>query len=96
MAGIKETREVLAFTKLLAVFIAERLSDGAGLDDLYALVQKAIGDSSFQKAAADAWSDSSLIPKEIADLDAVEISLLGKDGIDLVAAVIMGIQKKVI
>lgn len=90
--GIKETKEVLLFSKVLAVFVAERLKDGAGVDDLVALVTKAVSDPAFLASANAAITDAGAIPGELSDLDGAEIKELGHLGIDIVADVISALK----
>lgn len=92
MATIKETKEVIAFAEILSCFVLERLSDGAGIDDAIALVQKALSDEEFQKAALAAWHDAGLITNELADLDAKEAEELSKLGIGFVFRLLAKIQ----
>jgi len=80
MAGIKETKELLKFIVEFAEAIDKSMEDGdIGFADLTNLV-------SAMMAAGDAFSDISLIPEEINDLDdneALELYAYAKDELDL-------------
>jgi hypothetical protein len=92
--GIKESKEVLVFTKLLAVFIAKQLQDGAGVDDLLALGQKILLDLEFRDAALAAVADISKVGAEVSDLDAKEVGELGVMGIEIVVSVLSALEAK--
>lgn len=94
MPTVKESKEILLLTKALAVFLAERLKDGAGVDDAIALLSKLALDPAFVVLAAEAWAGASEAGKELADLDGAEIKELGHIAVDIVADVISALKAK--
>jgi hypothetical protein len=92
MHGIKEAKEILVFTEVLAVFVAKRLADGAGFDDATALVLKVLQDEEFKAAALAAWDDASKAGSEIADLDVAEFGELSSLAIKLVVSVLSALK----
>lgn len=76
--GIKETKEALIGAIVLGVFVAERLRDGADLDDAKVLGEKLLLDSAFRKKLQDAVDGMDMIDEEVDDLSLQEgIELAG-------------------
>ena len=71
--GIKETKEALEGVMELALFLAERLKDGVGLDDAAAVFDKLKNDDLFTARMKAAYEGIGMIDDEMGDLDAEEI-----------------------
>jgi hypothetical protein len=76
---VKETKEAVVAAIKLGKFVAERLKDGAGLDDAMALGQKLL-DPAFRQMVTDAVQGADKIPAEIKDLSLAE-------GLELIEAI---------
>ena len=76
-AGIKETKEAVLGLVVLGAFVAERLKDGAGMDDLSALVLKLL-DADFKAKLEAAVTGMNKIGEEVSDISLSEaIELIG-------------------
>lgn len=70
--GIKELKEAVIGTNEVALFTAERMSDGADFGDFKAFYDKLTKDEEFQKVLKEAWEGRQKIPKEVQDIDLAE------------------------
>lgn len=93
MAGIKEIAEIGAFAREIVKFAAERLADGAGTDDLFALVTKVLTDEAFVQKAQLAIENAGAAAGELADLDREEAKFVTALGIDIAYDIIDAVKK---
>lgn len=93
MTGIKEVAEIGAFVRVLVKFVAERAKDGVGVDDLIALVTKALTDDAFVAQANAAITDAEKAIAELADLDRNEAKFVLGLGADIVYDIIEAVKK---
>lgn len=70
--GVKETKEAILAMVVLGKFVAERLKDGAQLDDALALGTKLIGDAAFKEKVMAGIAGIDKVPAEIKDISMVE------------------------
>jgi len=70
--GVKETKEAILAMVVLGKFVADRLKDGAQLDDALALGSKLIGDAEFKNVVMAGIEGIDKVPAEIKDLTIVE------------------------
>lgn len=70
--GVKETKEALLALVLLGKFVADRLKDGAQIDDALALGQKLL-DEEFKSKVMAGVDGIDKVPAEIKDLKLAEI-----------------------
>lgn len=70
--GIQEVKDVLVALNEVGIFLASRLKDGAGVDDVVALVTKLSTDDEFKLIIAAAVAAMKHVPAELKDLDLVE------------------------
>jgi hypothetical protein len=81
MAGqysVKETSEGLLALVVLGKFVADRLKDGAQLDDALALGQKLMTDGEFKSIVSAGVDGAEKIPAEIGELDVADYLELAK------------------
>jgi len=79
VVGIKELKEALVGVNELAIFLAERMKDGVGVDDAMAVFTKLTSDAEFKDKMSAAFEGISLIPAELKDVDlseGMEIAML--------------------
>lgn len=86
MPGVKETKEALVGVFEVSIFIAERLKDGIGVDDAFAIFDKLKNDDDFKNKIAEAYKGVEAVSEEIKDLDAQE-------GVDLALLVVSYVPK---
>lgn len=77
MSDIKETKEALVALVTLFDFLAERLKDGAGIDDLIATYSKLTSDTVFIKKLKDGYEGKEKIHEELKKLDIDGVTELG-------------------
>ncbi len=70
--GVKETKEAILALVILGKFVAERLKDGAQLDDALALGTKLVGDAEFKAVVLAGVEGIDKVPAEIKDLSMVD------------------------
>ena len=70
--GVKDTKEAILAMVILGKFVAERLKDGAQLDDALALGTKLIGDAEFKEKVMAGINGIDKVPAEIKDLSMVD------------------------
>jgi hypothetical protein len=70
--GIKEAKEAIIGVNELAIFIASRLKDGVGVDDVMAVWEKLKDDEEFKTKIVAAYEGISLVPEEIKDMSLQE------------------------
>ena len=71
--GVKETKEGLLAIALLGGFIAQRLKDGAQIEDAVALATKLMGDADFKAKVMAGVEGLDKIPAEVKDLKLAEL-----------------------
>ena len=76
--GVKETSEGLLALVVLGKFVADRLKDGAQLDDALALGQKLIADGEFKSVVTAGVEGADKIPAEVGELDVADMLELAK------------------
>lgn len=69
MVGIKESKEALIGINELAIFIAKRLKDGVGMDDIGAIIDLLKNDGEFKIKVAAAFDGIKAVPEEMKDID---------------------------
>ena len=94
VVGIKETEEALEAVMEIAVFMAERLSDGIGADDAVAFFGLVTTDSEFKAIIAKAYEGRKLIKEEVKDIDLAEGIVLGQKVLAFVPRLIKALKKK--
>lgn len=88
MVGIKETKEALIGINELSIFLAKRLKDGVGVDDLAAAIDLLKNDEAFKQKIMLAIDNIKAIPEEMKDVDMNE-------GIELVMTQVAYLPKLV-
>ena len=91
--GIKETEEAVEGVFVLALFLAKRLKDGAGVDDAVALFSKISSDEEFKAVVGQAYEGIDKVPAEIKDIDFTEGVVLAKKAIDFVPRMVEALKK---
>jgi hypothetical protein len=76
--GVKETKEAILALVILGKFIADRLKDGAQLDDALALGQKLIEDGEFKTKVLAGIEGAEKVPDELGELDTADLLDLAK------------------
>jgi hypothetical protein len=76
--SVKETSEALLALVVLGKFVADRLKDGAQLDDALALGQKLIADADFKAKVLAGIEGADKIPLEAGELDVADFLDLAK------------------
>lgn len=77
--GVKELKEALVAVNELAIFLAERMKDGAGVDDAMALYSKLASDEAFKAKMMAAYDGIAMVPAEIKDItlpEGIELAML--------------------
>lgn len=92
--GTKETKEALIALVTIVDFLAERLKDGAGLDDLVAVYSKVTSDSIFMKKLKDGYEGIDKVSEELKDLKQEEIVMLGYEIAPTIIALLMKLKTK--
>lgn len=77
VVGIKETQEAILALIILGKFVAERLKDGAGMDDAIALAQK-LFDEEFKAKVMAGVDGIDMVPAEVKDMSIAEMLELAK------------------
>jgi hypothetical protein len=77
MNTTKETKEALQALITIVGFLAERLKDGAGIDDLVAVFSKLTSDDVFKKKIKEGYEGLDKVAEELKKLDATAITALG-------------------
>jgi len=75
--GIKETKEVLAASNILAILIIKKLNDGLQLQDGVEIAQALFSDGEVKSAVQAAADKINAVPAELKDLDINEGLELG-------------------
>lgn len=75
--GIKETKEVLAASNILAILIIKKLKDGLQVQDGIELAQSLFSDGEVKSAIQAAADKINAVPAELKDLDLNEGIELG-------------------
>jgi len=70
--GIKEVKEALVGVNELAMFLAERMKDGVGVDDVMALWTKLSSDKEFKAKMLAAYDGIGAVPAELKNVDLAE------------------------
>lgn len=87
--GVKETKEALLALVILGKFVADRLKDGAQLEDAMALGTALLADSEFKAVVMAGVNGADQVPAELGELDLA-------DGLELARVIpdmLVAIQK---
>ena len=77
METTKETKEALQALIAIVGFLAERLKDGAGVDDLVAVFSKLTSDDVFKKKMKEGYEGLDKVGEELKKLDVQAVTALG-------------------
>jgi hypothetical protein len=77
--GTKETKEALHAVLEIVTFIIERMKDGVGVDDAFALYSKMTSDSVFKEKLKAGYEGLDQVRNELSNLSNEEITSLGFD-----------------
>jgi hypothetical protein len=91
--SVKETKEVLVAGMEVGVFVCKRLSDGAGVDDFLAVLDKLKNDAEFKAVLEKAWEGKEKIPAEAKDIDLAEAGELAITAVTYVPKFIDAFKK---
>jgi hypothetical protein len=91
--GIKDTKEALIAIVTIFEFFAERLKDGAGIDDVVAIYSKLVADDVFVKKVKDGYSGLKNISKELKDIKTEEITALGYEIAPQIVSLLLKLKK---
>lgn len=84
--GVKETKEAILALVMLGKFVADRLKDGAQLDDALALGSKLLADGEFKDVVMAGVNGADQIPREVSELDLADGLELAKVIPDILVA----------
>ena len=73
----KETKEAIRALIVIVGFLAERLKDGFGIDDVVAAYSKMTSDDVFKTKVLEGIKDWDKIQEELKSLDTTTITMLG-------------------
>jgi len=91
--GIGETKDAFIASNELAIFMVERLKDGADIGDAIALLTKLISDDEFQAVLKKALDGADKVPSELHDLSITEGMELAMMAINYVPRYVAAFQK---
>lgn len=91
--GVKEIKEAMVGVNELAIFLAERLKDGVGVDDAMAIYSKLASDEAFKAKMVAAYEGIALVPAEAKDIDLAEGLELAMLQVQYVPALIAAFKK---
>jgi hypothetical protein len=74
--GITETKEAMIAVDEIALFIAKRLKDGVGFDDVVALFEEVTTDEEFKAVLKKGYDGIKNVPAEIKAIDVAEVTEL--------------------
>lgn len=85
--GVKETKEAILAVVILGAFVAERMKDGAQLDDAMALGMKLMADGDFKSKVMAGIDGMDKVIMECGELDLADGLELAKMIPEIVAAI---------
>lgn len=91
--GINETKELFSAVEALSLLIVERMKDGAGIDDVTAIIGKLVSDDEFKAKMSAAFDGVKNVPAEMGDLKLDEIVELAGMGIAFIPKVVEAAKK---
>ena len=77
VVSTEETKEAIRALIVISGFLAERLKDGFGVDDVVAAYSKMTSDDVFRTKVLEGFKNWDKIPGELQNLDATAITMLG-------------------
>lgn len=92
--GTKETKEALIAMVAVTEFLAERLKDGAGIDDIVAVYSKLTSDDVFMKKLKEGYEGINKVGEELKDLKIDEITTLGYEIAPAIISLLLKLKAK--